>query len=283
MVPDRQTDTVFISDMLGKNCRYRGIVLALKNIFGNKLREIPGTRDIWVRDYMPIQIDVGRFVQFRYNPDYLKKCPNCRTENACRLLKRTQGCVQSDLAIDGGNIVRWHNAVIMTKKIFRENPGYKTVQDRQRLQDELKGILEVENLVLIEPERGDMFGHSDGMVRFVDDGTLLVNEGRHSAHARQVASQLMEMDRKFKTIPFPYRPTDKVTGGIPSAKGVYINFLQTSDTIVYPTFGQSEDQQAKETLQRVFPGCEIIGLECNALADKGGVLNCITWNVRGPV
>ena len=38
---------------------------------GIPLRTIPGTQDIWCRDYMPIQVAEDRFVQFRYAPDYL--------------------------------------------------------------------------------------------------------------------------------------------------------------------------------------------------------------------
>ena len=35
------------------------------------LLTIPGTRSIWCRDDLPIQVSEGRFVQFRYAPDYL--------------------------------------------------------------------------------------------------------------------------------------------------------------------------------------------------------------------
>ena len=40
-------------------------------------RDIPftylkGTKDIWCRDYMPIQIQKDRFVFYRYTPDYLQ-------------------------------------------------------------------------------------------------------------------------------------------------------------------------------------------------------------------
>jgi agmatine deiminase len=32
---------------------------------------VPGTKDIWVRDFMPVQVQPGKYVQFRYEPDYL--------------------------------------------------------------------------------------------------------------------------------------------------------------------------------------------------------------------
>lgn len=33
---------------------------------------LKGTKDIWCRDYMPVQTESGKFIQFKYNPSYLK-------------------------------------------------------------------------------------------------------------------------------------------------------------------------------------------------------------------
>ena len=159
MITDSQTHVVFISDRLGK-C-YPQIAGALESIFGNNLKIIPDTKDIWARDYMPIQIDTDRFVQFRYEPDYLKREANLRTENASDLIGLAN-CQRSDLNIDGGNIVRWSDAVVMTEKIYKENRSVKRPQLRRQLQK----ILGVERLIVIPMEPGDYIGHADGMVRF---------------------------------------------------------------------------------------------------------------------
>jgi hypothetical protein len=34
--------------------------------------EIEGTKDIWIRDYMPIQLSDDKFLVYKYDPDYLK-------------------------------------------------------------------------------------------------------------------------------------------------------------------------------------------------------------------
>ena len=74
--------------------------------------------------------------------------------------------------IDGGNIVRWYDAAIMTDEIYVENPGV----ERPRLRDRLRALLEVDRLILIPKEPYDKIGHADGMVRFVDSTTVLVND-----------------------------------------------------------------------------------------------------------
>lgn len=42
------------------------------NSFGIKPEFLPETKDIWVRDFMPIQVRAGKFIEYRYDPDYLQ-------------------------------------------------------------------------------------------------------------------------------------------------------------------------------------------------------------------
>ena len=39
---------------------------------GVEYRLLKGTKDIWCKDYMPIQTESGKLIQFRYEPSYLK-------------------------------------------------------------------------------------------------------------------------------------------------------------------------------------------------------------------
>ena len=277
MIPDNATNIVFISDLLPR--RYPAVVDALRAALGRKLRLIPGTKDIWCRDFMPVQTAPDRFLQFRYGPDYLKDDPDLRTDDGASLLG-LKNCVHSDLVVDGGNIVRWNDTAILTDKVFKENPGVK----RPRLRAELERLLGVDRLVVIPKEPGDKFGHSDGVVRFVDHDTVLVNDyGKIDASYGQRLTKVLAR-HGLRTIPFPYCPTDELgpDPDMPPAKGVYTNFLQVEGTIFCPTFELAEDDKAISLLGRCFPDQQIIPVPCTALAMEGGVLNCATWNVRLP-
>ena len=60
------TDEVYISGLLATRHPPLYVDLRAKlDAVGITLREIPGTRDIWCRDYMPVPVGQGRFVQFR--------------------------------------------------------------------------------------------------------------------------------------------------------------------------------------------------------------------------
>ena len=72
MIADYETNVVYVADTLERRFPdvFQGLKLNLESR-GIPLRVIPGTLDIWCRDYMPIQVAEQRFVQFRYAPDYL--------------------------------------------------------------------------------------------------------------------------------------------------------------------------------------------------------------------
>ena len=70
---DSITDTVFFSDLLPERCptMYQSLDKILKeNDIDHRL--LSHTKDIWCRDYMPIQTSEKRFVFYKYNPDYLQ-------------------------------------------------------------------------------------------------------------------------------------------------------------------------------------------------------------------
>jgi agmatine deiminase len=227
---------------------------------------------------MPVQLTSKRFVQLKYDPDYLKEYPHLRTEDGASLLDLTKGCRRSNLVIDGGNIVCWDDAAILTEKIFKENPRVSLAE----LPRQLKTALKVDRLAIIPAEPGDRIGHSDGVLRFIDHDTVLVNDYAEiePGYGRRLATTLAR--HGLKSIPFPYCPTDEpgTDPGIPSAIGCYINFLQTHDTICVPAFGLAADKYAAKILGEVFLGYRVIKVRCRRLAKKGGVLNCVTWNVK---
>ncbi len=46
-----------------------------------------------------------------------------------------------------------------------------------------------------------------------------------------------------------------------------------------PTFKTKHDEQAIKVFEKVFKGQTIATVDSNELAEEGGILNCITWNI----
>jgi agmatine deiminase len=74
MIPDWKTNSVYFSRLFPK--RHRTLWKQLMEILrkqGIHFGLLDGTRDIWARDYCPIQVQSKRFVKFRYYPDYHRR------------------------------------------------------------------------------------------------------------------------------------------------------------------------------------------------------------------
>ena len=59
----------------------------------------------------------------------------------------------------------------------------------------------------------------------------------------------------------------------------YINYLHIGTKIIVPTFGIAEDKQALRIISEVNPDCIVRGFRMRNIADNGGALHCITWNI----
>jgi agmatine deiminase len=283
VIADNQTNTLYISDLLPK--RHPRLTADLHRICRTNdipLRHIRGTRDIWCRDYMPVQVDDRRFVQFRYQPDYLwgRWARTITPPEVCRALPCIGQCIQSNIVLDGGNVVKWSDKVIVTDKIFRENPG----SDRQALLEELASLLEVERVIIIPVEPGDVLGHADGVVRFVDGQHVLVNDYSKMlcAYGRQLRAVLRSAGLECITVPYApdlaWRPRAKYD--IPPATGAYLNFVQTARVLSVPVYALGLDDQAVNMIAASFPAASVFPMNVCTLAKQGGAINCATWGLQ---
>jgi len=278
MITDRETNFVYISDRLESQCP--NVFRQLKHNFEKldiKHEVLSNTKDLWVVDFMPLQINRNDFLQFVYDPDYLKpkKYQHTRTnqKDACD----PAGIIvnKSSIILDGGNVVKHGDKAILTSKIFKENPDYS----EDDLIDEIKAQLQIEQLIIIPQEPRDFVGHADGMVRFIDEDSVLVNQYPKNKAYEDFAYSLRASLRKagLHCIEFPY--TSWQNGDANDATGCYINFLETGKYIFYPVFTDYNDQLALRKLQSVFKDREFTEIDCRELAKFGGVLNCATWNI----
>src|SRR5690606_25240750 len=84
---------------------------------------LPFTNDIWAVDYMPIQQGIDKFIQFKYEPDYLQTNQFILTQTDPKLVCKAIGLntIYSEIRMDGGNLIKGKDWVILTDKIFSEN------------------------------------------------------------------------------------------------------------------------------------------------------------------
>lgn len=236
---------------------------------------LPGTNDVWARDYMPVQMQKNTFVRFDYYPDYLEteeeKLTITDTVAVCK--KIGIETLESKIVLDGGNVVNSGNKVIMTEKVFKENPSYS----REDLIRELKGLFETDDLFFIPKQPYDYTGHADGMVRFVDDNTILINDYERESKTfnEKFRKAILKTGLEFHKM--PYNPYESKTNE--EANGAYINYLHIGNLIILPLFDLKEDKIAIKTFEQIFKNSTIVTINATEIAREGGVLNCISWNI----
>ena len=232
---------------------------------------LDGTRDVWVRDFMPVRTGSGKLVSFRYEPSYLKNDPDLRTDFRKDLAPQLGLPVTySNINLDGGNVVFSPSGarVLISDRVFSENPELPPAA----LVHELSELLEAEVIVL-PSLKSDMTGHADGMARFLNDRTVLCNRPLSSCGFEQQVKRAVQ-DCGLDAVDFPFVPT----GGV-SAVGCYLNYLETERVVFLPVFGIEQDAEAETSARQLFSK-EIVPVNIREIARQGGCLNCISW--EGP-
>lgn len=270
--------TVYMSEILKK--KYPDTCNRLISILEKhkvKYSFLKATKDIWCRDYMPVQTPSGKLIQFTYNPSYLrdnKEWENSRSDvkEVCRL--NNIEALFSDINLDGGNVLICDGRAIISDRVFSENPD----RDKDEIVKELGQLLECE-IIIIPAENDDMTGHADGMVRFVNRNIILGNnlEAEYKYWRERMQKVIEKYKLKYINLPF-FLPKDSKHPL--SAVGIYVNYLEVNNLIVLPVFGRDEDKQAIDIIQKTFPNKVIETIDYNAVALEGGLLNCTTWVIK---
>jgi agmatine deiminase len=264
---------------------------------------LPTVKDIWIRDWAPIlaKDEAGNItaMKFIYSPAYLSKTEAKSGNISGKLLAQMLKIpvVNVPLILDGGNFTHNGEGIgIVSNRVISNNENYSIT--------EIKNIflqyLGIDKLIFIPVEPGDVTGHTDGMVRFVDNKTLLVGdypdeyedgkdiisfeeyEESKNHTSKLIAMLKSEHKKDFKVIrmtnTIPRNPMKK--NDFPSAFGNYVNFIRLGKTILLPQYNIQEDVDAVRVLKKNCKDLNIIPVDIfgiNELSNEGGVFNCISW------
>lgn len=274
--------TVYMSELLmtkfPKTCKRLIAILEKHHV---NYSWIKGTNDIWCRDYMPVQTESGKFIQFTYDPSYLKgKKEWEESRSDVKKVCKMNGidATYSDINLDGGNVLICDKRAIISDRIYTENPNY----DKDTLEKKLSELLDCEIIIIpaLKSQEEDLTGHADGMVRFVDRNTILGNERLPNEYKYMKDGLQKAIDTYNLTyIDVPFFE-DKDPKYPSSAIGIYVNYLEVNNLIVVPVFNHEEDEKAVDIIQKAFPNKIIETINYDDVAKEGGLLNCTTWVVK---
>lgn len=272
MICDYQTNKVYLAEGIKGYPKVAENILFALYKEGVEIEYLPcsmSKKHVWARDYMPIQTIDG-FVQYVYRPDYLQMDKEYIPRYEAMIKKLELPCQKTRLVLDGGNVVKGENAVIMTDKVLQENALYR----EGAVIEQLEKLFDC-RVCLIPWDRYEMFGHADGMVRFIDRDTVLMNN--YADIDKGFRKRLLDA---LKWHGFGVEELHYDKPRVSKYSWAYLNFLQVDGRIFVPGLGIEEDRMAVEQIQAFYPDHKVVLVpECLELVRDGGALNCVTWNI----
>jgi len=319
-ITDDKTNKVYISSLIDKidgdldiNTRSELKDCILK--FCPDCESLYNTRDVWARDYMPIQLTENIYLSFIYRPDYLADYIKCTTDwqlHKVHPQKQTQEeFLESDfvqmmpIILDGGNVVKAvvnnKPCIIMCDKVLRENNVNETeFRDwwGRWWKDNFNGTEMQLVLLPWEGKEVNPIGHADGIVRYIGNNKVLMTN--YADYDQIYGSDYSKLYRKklseagFDVIELSYLDKldygkDKMFRLLCKHSWCYINYLQVDNKILIPSLGYDVlDNEAKQQVKQTFnTDVELIGVDMTSIVEdmndnqnSGGALNCLTWTIR---
>jgi agmatine deiminase len=129
----------------------------------------------------------------------------------------------------------------------------------------------------------DTDSHIDTLARFCDANTICYVQCTDPEDEHAAALQAMEAELEalrndagepFDLIALPM--TDPIHFDGERLPATYANFLIINKAVLVPTYNDPRDEEALAIFRNLFPGREVIGIDCSVLIRQHGSLHCVT-------
>jgi agmatine deiminase len=191
------------------------------------------------------------------------------------------------VVLEGGSIdVNGRGTLLTTEecllsKVQERNPGFTKEDYAQVFRD----YLGVNNLLWLKNgiAGDDTHGHVDDLTRFVNPTTVVTileddpKDANYSPLQENLALLKTMKDQdgrplRVEILPMP-APVYFDRQRLPAS---YANFYVANKIVLVPTFNDSNDRAALNTLAGLFPDREVVGIACRDLVLGLGTLHCMT-------
>jgi agmatine deiminase len=216
---------------------------------------------------------------------------------------------RAPFVLEGGSIhVDGEGTVITTEECLL-SPGRNPDMSKEEIERGLRDYLGVEKVVWLgrgfDPE--ETTGHVDDVACYVRPGVVVIawtddpQDWRHEIMRDNLERLKKATDARGRRLeiaklPCPTDVTvteddawgiDSVEGTLPRRAGdrmpaTYVNFYICNGGVVMPVFDDSQDETARDTLQRLFPGRTVVTAPGRETVLGGGNVHCITQQQPRP-
>ncbi|MDP4625409.1 MAG: agmatine deiminase family protein [Akkermansiaceae bacterium] len=252
--------------------------------------------DVWCRDHGPIFLkhrETGGIAisDWEFNAWGGKFAPWDLDNGIPRKVAASLSLPRFDggMILEGGAIEINGCGQLLTTEAVLLNPNRNPHLSREETEGKLRDTLGVQEILWLEKgiEGDDTDGHIDDLARFITEDTIIAcTEPDSSSPNHLVLAANMDRLREFSApngspfgiVPIHLPQACEVPGWrLPVLPASYVNFLIINHAILVPTFRQHRnDDRATGMIRELFPGRELIAIDCLDLVQEGGTLHCIS-------
>lgn len=230
--------------------------------------EVLSMWDIWMRDFMPMPTD-GELLLFTYLPDYQTENESKKSQEYVR--KKYPQLKANPIKLDGGHLVFNSQGVgFLTDYVIRLNQIPKA-----ELEQKIKQATGLKKIIWLPWNKEDITGHTDGLLQFLTDDVLLINQDTDFDMHRQI---IQKECPNIEIVPIPCRYDTRKRKNFPSCCGIYSNFVQAQGAIFIPAYNTDLDNIVLKLFQSLTDK-PVISVRIEQTAINGGSLHCLTRTV----
>ncbi len=250
------------------------------------------TNRSWTRDYCPtfVKDSGGAITLLNWRFNGWAKYANWKTDDAvpAKIARKYKLSIVDPvlegrrIVLEGGSIdVNGAGSMLTTEEcllspIQARNPGLS----REQLESIFREYLGVTNTIWLKNgiAGDDTHGHVDDLARFADAATVLLAVEREKGETNYETTQenltLLKRRKDLKVVPLPMpEPLYFAGQRLPAS---YANFYIANGLVLMPAFNDPNDRIALNTLSKVFPKHQIVGIHAVDLVLGLGTLHCMT-------
>lgn len=195
---------------------------------------------------------------------------------------------EGGMILEGGSIDVNGAGLLLTTEACLLNPNRNPELGREEIERRLCDFLGVEKVLWLGDgiAGDDTDGHVDDLSRFVAADTVVTAVEEDPADENYEVLQvnlrrLRELTDlrggAIRIVELPMPPAVIFEGQrLPAS---YANFYIGNTVVLVPTFGHPNDRRACATLAELFPGREVVGIDCTEIVWGLGAWHCLTQQV----
>ena len=258
--------------------------------------EVPNN-DTWARDFGPITVIFNNkptIMDFGFNGWGLKfpaDLDNLISKRLKKLGHLLPNLNTIGLIMEGGSIESDGLGTILTTAECLLSPNRNPQLDRSEVEQALASLVGAKRVLWLNHGAltgDDTDSHVDTLARMCPGNTIVYQSCDNPLDEHFEPLKLMERELKtfvapdgspYRLVPLPLPKAcfDEQAHRLPAT---YANFLIINGAVLVPSYRDSEnDSVALERIAQVFPGREIIGIDCQPLLEQHGSLHCVTMQL----